>query len=209
MKTFILTLFCFILLLKTGYTQITISLFNGESISTHATRLEWKTMMEMKVDYFNVQRSDDGMYFQNVGQVDSKMTSTTNAYELNYDFTDASPIPGTSYYRLQIVNRNGFSKYSDVIHISSKQIEGIKIYPTIVSNINLFVETAKPIRNAKMEFFDLSGKKISETSWETLNGRQSVQPANNMRALATGTYLARLSSEGETLVNQLLIFQTH
>jgi len=166
-------------------------------------------MMEMKVDYFNIQRSSDGMHFENIGQMDSKMTTTTNAYELNYDFTDASAAPGTSYYRLQIVDRNGFSSYSDVIPISNRQIEGIKIYPTVVHNTNLFVETDKPIRNAKLEFFDLSGKKIGETNWETLNGRQSLQPVNNMKAVATGTYVARLSSHGETLVNQLLIFQTH
>jgi len=209
MKTLILVLFSFVLV-TTGYAQLlTISEFEGQSISTRATHLVWKTMMETKVDYFNVQRSDDGMHFQDIGQIDSKMTTTTNVYELEYDFTDASSVPGTSYYRLQVVARDGFSKYSDVIHISNKQIEGIKIYPTIVNNTNLFIETDKPIRNATLEFFDLSGKKIGETNWETLNGKQSLQPSNNMKALATGTYLARLSSHGETLVNQLMIFQTH
>jgi hypothetical protein len=209
MKTSLTILFTMILAV-TGYSQhLTISQFAGESLSSHDTRLIWKTMMEMKVDYFNVQRSTDGTHFENVGQIDSKMTTTTNAYELNYDFTDASAIPGTSYYRLQIVDRNGFSNYSDVIQISNRQIEGIKIYPTVVNNTNLFVETDKPIRNAKLEFFDLSGKKIGETNWETLNGKQSLQPVSNMRAVATGTYLARLSSNGETVVNQLLIFQTH
>lgn len=188
---------------------ITISQFAGESVNSHDTRLVWKTMMEMKVDYFNIQRSEDGMHFENIGQVDSKMSINTNVYELNYDFTDASAAPGTSYYRLQIVDRNGFSNYSDVIQISNRQIEGIKIYPTVVNNTNLFVETDKSIRNAKLEFFDLSGKKIGEANWDNLNGRQSVQPVSNMKAIATGTYLARLSSHGETLANQLLIFQTH
>ena len=142
-------------------------------------------------------------------RVDSKMNSTTNVYELEYDFTDASAGPGMSYYRLQIVSRDGYSYYSDVIHISNKQITGIKIYPTVVNNTNIFVETDKPIRNARLEFFDFSGKKIGETRWETLTGRQSLQPAANMKGLATGTYIARLSSQGETLMNQLLIFQTH
>ena len=68
------------------------------------------------------------------------------------------------------------ASYSDVIQISNRQIEGIKMYPTVVNNTNMFVETDKPIRNAKLEFFDMSGKKIGETTWETLNGRQSLQP---------------------------------
>jgi len=188
---------------------ITITQFNGESVNTHDTRLVWNTIMEAKVDYFNIQRSTDGVHFENIGQVESKMTSTTNDYELNYDFTDADAVPGTSYYRLQIVDRNGFSNYSDVIHISNKTIEGIKIYPTVINNTNLFVETDKSIKNAKLEFFDMTGKKIGETNWENLNGRQSLQPVSNMNSLATGTYVARLSSHGETILSQLLIFQKH
>jgi len=232
MKTSITILLALVLVSKTGYARsfapqanqttysskrtgggpvlsITLSQFEAQTISPYTTHIIWKTMMEMKVDYFNVQRSADGTNFQTIGQLDSKMTDSTSAYELNYDYTDASTLPGTSYYRLQIVDRNGFSNYSAVIHISNNQATGIKIFPTIVNNTNLFVETDKPIRNARLEFFDLSGKKIGETSWETLNGKQSLQPVTNMRAMATGTYLARLSAHGEILVNQLLIFQTH
>ncbi|MBS1599128.1 MAG: T9SS type A sorting domain-containing protein [Bacteroidetes bacterium] len=208
MKT-IFTLFFTLALAITGLSQITISQFTGQSVSSHDTHLIWKTMMETKIDYFNIQRSDDGMNFENIGQVDSKMSMNTNSYELNYDFSDANAVPGTSYYRLQIVSRNGFSNYSDVIQISNRQIEGIKIYPTVISNTNMFVETDKPIRNAKLEFFDLSGKKVGETNWEVLDGRQSLQPMSNMKAVATGTYVARLSSQGETIVSQLMIFQTH
>jgi len=182
--------------------------FNGEALPSQTNLLEWKTMMEMKVDYFNVQRSDDGMHFQNIGEVKSKMTDTTSVYELEYSYTDGSALPGISYYRLQIVDKNGNINYSNVIRLSNNQIHGLKIFPTVIHNTNYFVETEKPIRNAKLELFDMTGKKISETSWETLNGRQSVNPSNN-NSLSTGTYVARLSSGGETVLNQILIIQAH
>lgn len=188
---------------------LTLSQFNVQSQPAHTNLLEWKTMMEMKVDHYIVQRSDDGIHFQNLGIVHSKMTDSTHDYQLDYTYIDASPLPGTTYYRLQIVDESGNSNFSDIIRAINAQANGLKIYPTVVQNTNLFVETDKPIRNARLEIFDLSGKKLSETSWETLSGRQSLQPANNMSAIATGTYLARLSSQGQTLLNQLLIIQSH
>ncbi len=186
---------------------LTLTQFSGQSLTTQSNFLEWKTIMEMKVNYFAVQRSADGSHFQTIGQVYSKMTDTTHTYDLDYTFTDQSPLPGTSYYRLQIVDKTGASNYSDVIHLANNEIQGLKIFPTVIKNTNFFVETDKPLRNAKLELYDLSGKKLSETNWETLNGRQSVQPGNNM--LATGTYIARLSAHGETVLNQLLIIQSH
>ena len=224
MKTFTLILIT-IALANTGYTQssspadnqtsissaavfsVTLTQFIGQSLPTKSNFLEWKTIMEMKVNYFAVQRSADGSQFQTIGQIYSKMTDTTHTYDLDYTFTDQSPLPGTSYYRLQIVGKNGATKYSDVIHLSNNEISGLKIYPTVIHNTNFFVETDKTLKNAKLELYDLSGKKLSETNWETLNGRQSVQPGNNM--LATGTYVARLSAHGETVLNQLLIIQSH
>ncbi|PWT74498.1 MAG: hypothetical protein C5B59_11040 [Bacteroidetes bacterium] len=189
---------------------LTLSQFNAESLANHSTLLEWRTMMEMKVDFYIVQRGSDAIQFQNIGQIDSKMNDSTKVYELEYDYTDRSPLPGTSYYRLQIVDRSGFSKYSDVIMVTNNdQVHGIKIFPTVIQNTNFFVETDKTIKNAKLELFDLSGKKISETSWETLSGRQVLQPGNNKTYLATGTYVAHLSANGQTLVNQILIIQGH
>ena len=72
----------------------------------------------------------------------------------------------------------------------------------------VFVETDKNLYKAKIEFFDLSGKKISETSWETLNDRQIAQVSKS-GTLPTGTYVARLTSKGQNVKNQLVIIQSH
>jgi hypothetical protein len=59
-----------------------------------------------------------------------------------------------------------------------------------------------------LEFFDLSGKKISETYWESLSVRQNVQVSKS-GILPTGTYIARLTANGQNIKNQLVIVQTH
>ena len=57
-----------------------------------------------------------------------------------------------------------------------------------------------------MEFFDLSGNKISETNWSSLNGRQTVQVSKSGN-LPTGTYVARLTANGQNVKIQLVIVQ--
>jgi hypothetical protein len=57
-----------------------------------------------------------------------------------------------------------------------------------------------------MEFFDLSGNKISETNWSSINGRQNVQVSKSGN-LPTGTYVARLTANGQNVKSQLLIVQ--
>src|SRR5258706_391010 len=59
---------------------------------------------------------------------------------------------------------------------------------------------------SNMEFFDLMGKKISETVLENLNGRQNVQISKS-GVLPTGTYIARLTSNSQDIKTQLLIVQ--
>jgi hypothetical protein len=85
-------------------------------------------------------------------------------------------------------------------------ITGTRIYPTVVQSNTLFVESDKNLRDVKMEFFDLSGNKISETNWSSFNGRQSVQ-VSKAGSLATGTYVARLTTSGQNVKSQLVIVQ--
>jgi hypothetical protein len=72
----------------------------------------------------------------------------------------------------------------------------------------IFIESDKNLRSAKMEFFDLSGNKISETNWNTLSGRQNVQVSKS-GVLHTGTYVVRLTANGQNVKNQLVIVQSH
>jgi PA14 domain len=187
---------------------VTISSFTGAFEENHTVNLEWKTMMEAQIDHYEIERSEDGANFQYLASQNSKQNDSTHDYELAYDYTDTYPLSGTSYYRLRIVGKDGAMNYSAIVHVSNSQPAGIKIYPTVVQNSNLFIESGKTLKNARLEFFDLSGKKLGETDWETLSGRQTVQLSGRMSQLPTGTYLARLTANGQNVMNQLMIFQS-
>jgi hypothetical protein len=183
---------------------VTFAGFEGNLRSNHEVDLSWNTMMERDIDHYEVERSSDGLDFAEIGSLPCKTTINTNAYQLNYQFTDNSPLPGTSYYRIKVIGKDNYVNLSPIVQINNNQIQGIKIFPTVIQNNTVFVETDKTLRAARLEFFDLSGKKISETAWESLNGRQSCRVSGAYH-LPAGTYVARLTANGQSVKNQLVV----
>lgn len=188
--------------------NIVLTNFKGIFSTNQNVDLSWSTMMESNVDYFEIQRSGDGMNFEDIDSVQSQMKISTSVYQLQYNYVDTHPLLGTSYYRVQVVGKNGYINQSPVVQINNIRDDGTRIYPTLIQNNMVFVESDKNLREAKLEFFDLSGKKISETYWESLNVRQNVQVSKS-GFLPTGTYVARLTSNGQNVKNQLVIIQNH
>ena len=208
MKTILLSfalMFTGMLSYAGGTPAIVFKNFKGV-LDNQQIELSWATMMESGVDYFKIQRSGDGMNFFDIDQMDSKMTINTNDFQLNYQYADANPLPGTSFYRIQIIGKDGSTSQTPVVQILNNIITGTRIYPTVVQNNTVFVESDKNLREAKMEFFDISGNKISETNWSTLNGRQIVY-VSKAGNLPSGTYVARLTANGQNVKSQLVIVQ--
>ena len=188
--------------------NIVLTNFKGLFSENQDVDLSWSTMMESNIEYFEIQRSGDGMNFEDIDSVMSQMNITTNVYQLQYNYTDTHPLMGTSYYRVKVVGKNGYINQSPVVQIINIPSVGTRIYPTLIQNNMVFVESDKNLRGAKLEFFDLSGKKISETDWENLNVRQNVQVSKS-GILPTGTYIARLTANGQNIKNQVVIVQSH
>ncbi len=168
--------------------------------------VSWATMMESNIDHYEIQRSSDGIDFQNIDSIASKMQITTNEYQLQYSYSDKHPLTGISYYRIKIIGRNGMTNQSIILQITNDIRLTTRFFPGIVQNNIINVETDKIIRTAKIEFFDLKGKKISETNLTNLSVRQTVEISRS-GTLVSGTYVARLTSDGQQIKTQLIIVQ--
>ena len=189
--------------------SINLSNFRGSCKDQYVVDLSWATVMERDVDHFDVLRSGDGIHFDKIDTVDSKMTINTSDYQLNYSYTDSHPLSGTTYYKIRVVGKNGGVNQSPVIQINiMKTGEVTKFYPTLIQNNFIYVESGKTLRAAKLEVFDLSGKKISETNWPVLNGKENAQISTS-GSVPSGTYVIRLTASGETVKTQLVIVQSH
>jgi len=203
MKTIILS----IALITTSTFAFAGILKNFKGVFTdQQVNLSWATMMESGVDYYEIQRSGDGVNFMDVDRIESKMTISTDDFQLNYQYSDTHPLKGTSFYRVKVVNRDGSASQTAVVQINISVVTGTKMYPTVIHSNILYVESDKTLSDVKIEIFNLSGYKVSETNWSTLNGRQTVQ-LSETGSLPKGMYVAKLMVNGENLQSQMLMVQ--
>lgn len=72
--------------------------------------LHWSTLTEINSDYYGVERSLDGLSWQQIGSVNAAGFSQA---QLDYSFVDASPFNGINYYRIRQVDTDGAEKYSE------------------------------------------------------------------------------------------------
>ena len=144
--------------------------------------LTWSTASETNNKGFDIERSRDGETFQSIGTV--KAIGKAG----NYNFTDAVPF-ATSYYRLKQVDFDGTETYSKVVSVANKGGKSLKVYPTLVSNGFLAVDT----EGGDYSIYNIVGQQV-----------QSGKTAQRLdvSALAKGTYFLKVGTEHAQFVKQ-------
>ncbi|HEV7780316.1 MAG TPA: T9SS type A sorting domain-containing protein [Chitinophagaceae bacterium] len=75
--------------------------------------LLWKVTAQVNVNHYEIQRSSDGIHFDNIGQI----PALAAGIDLAYIFNDANPPFGFIYYRVRSVDNDLRSKFSSIIKI--------------------------------------------------------------------------------------------
>ena len=155
--------------------------FNGESHSK-GTLLKWSTATEKNNDYFDVERSHNGVEFQKIGQV----TGMGNSQIINYyHFTDVNPPNNVSYYRLKQNDANKEYAYSKVISIRKK---------TAMSNINLYPNPVKDVVFMKDVFGNFNYKIVNVNGAVAQSGRSTTNSIS-VSALSNGVYYLMINEQ--------------
>jgi hypothetical protein len=91
-------------------------------------RVDWATVAEINNDYFVVERSKDGNYWESIGQV--KGAGNSNVL-IDYTYYDNNPYSGISYYRLTQVDFDGTSSTTHMVAVDNKLTDDAEItyYP--------------------------------------------------------------------------------
>ena len=90
---------------------VTFTAFSGRQ-EGNSIVLEWATMSEKDNDYFEIERSIDGVNFVTIGYVDGAGDSDRR---IDYTFSDNAPEQGWLYYRLSQVDFDGTRAYADKV----------------------------------------------------------------------------------------------
>lgn len=121
-----------------------------------AAELMWATASEVNNDYFDIERSSDGLDFESIGILSGAGTFEN---ESNYSFTDHNPLTGKSYYRIKQVDFDGSFDYSDILVLRKSDINELKVYPNPTQGI---VNLSLPEADMNIEIWDVQGKKVGE-----------------------------------------------
>jgi hypothetical protein len=166
--------------------------------------LFWQTASELENDYFEVQRSVDGVEYEVLGRVQGNGTSNRTH---NYFFGDTQPQIGINYYRLKQVDFDGNSSYSEVRRISfdgSVRL-ALRVYPnpTEVSNLN-FQVSGKPAVETRVRLLDLQGRVHFQKVY-TDGGDVVEDTAYISSSLPAGVYLMEVVQDNQRVVDRVVI----
>ena len=105
-------------------------LYFQAEVNERYNHLTWSTASEDNNDYFNIEKTQDGVIFNNIATVNGAGNSNT---QLNYEYDDFEIMDNICYYRLKQTDYDGKFKYHNLISVDNR----IKMR-IIVKVINLY-----------------------------------------------------------------------
>ncbi len=131
-------------------------------------QLDWTVHSEVNLSHYEIERSADGRNFAPIGQVIAINTSG----EKTYGFFDVNPLSGTNFYRLENVDIDATSKYSNIIRVSlDKNMVGIQLYPNPVTNGTISLQSAALSKgNYIIRLYNIAGQQVHTSNFFHLGG---------------------------------------
>ena len=107
---------------------VELSSFEGK-VLPEGHLLSWTTETETNSSFFELQRSPDALHFAQLTRVEAAGNSS---FPLAYSWLDKDAPAGDTYYRLKVVDEDGSSAYSGVLHLAKAHSEKICISPVLL-----------------------------------------------------------------------------
>lgn len=156
-------------------------------LSQGAIHLKWLTANEYNVKGFSVERSADGRQFSLLGSVDA-----LNKSEANYNFSDNSPLKGSNYYRLIMIDKDGKQRTSEIITVNTTRSSQVSVFPNPVNGVmNVTHNTA--ISGASIKIMTTNGQIVKTFPVQ----RGATQSKLEVADLIRGNYLVVFENNGE------------
>ena len=164
-------------------------------------RLRWTTASEYNNAYFSVQKSEDGIHFVDIDNINAYGNSNNTKH---YSTVDFSPKEGVNYYRLVQVDQDLNETYSKILKVNytfKKALPNqVKVYPNPVIN-NITVSFEEEVTGGEVVVGDMMGN--------TLYTEQVYAPTKQIKldlsAFTNGTYIVYVYGLNGKLTGKKLI----
>lgn len=153
------------------------------------TIVSWETASELNNDYFIIERSNDGLNYEESGRVESLNGNSNTAQQ--YKFLDTTALEGVSYYRLKQVDINGRYTYSSIVrhYCGEAVMSSIKVYPNPSSNY-VILDISGLSGDKEVTWYNTHGQVVLQS--EKLNKETDINKIFDISQLAQGAYLLQL-----------------
>lgn len=181
--------------------------FSGKE-KNNTAQLDWSISVNSDPDHFDLERSIDGTNFAKINTVRGT-AGQNNGTSVSYSFTDATPLPGKSLYRLKMIDLSGAVTYSNsaLIDIAAGNKNEIKVFPTVVTSNTISVNTSYSLNNATVYLTDLTGKPLSNQKYGKLAAGQTINFSLAATQNTRGMYLIHITDNDQSVSTQKILIQ--
>lgn len=160
--------------------------------------LHWRFNPDEASYVFEIERSSNGRNFNRIHTI-TPQTETENTFQ----FTDISPLPGTSFYRIHHLDHSGNSSYSNVVAVSddspSLSLEVSRAHPAgDVLSVNLQTTLGQEVQ---LSLISLDGKIHFRQPYNIHEGNNRI--LLDVSHLSAGMYILQLQGKNTYLTHRL------
>jgi hypothetical protein len=158
--------------------------------------LKWKTASEENLLQFEIEYSEDGRYYRNLGFILARNSINGDFYE----FEHAVTYTDSAFYRLKIVDNNRRWMYTTPVLFHVNNTTAFMIYPSVVTThvLNLFLKDPFNF----LEVVTMSGEIILKQNLSGKTGRINVPLSSN---LSPGAYIVKLRDYDRSFIQKIII----
>jgi Secretion system C-terminal sorting domain len=150
-------------------------------------QLAWSTSYEQNNHYFLVQRSADGQQFSTIDTTAATDSATGSAYS----YTDAHPLAGANYYRLDQVDQDGTGTYSPIrlVNLVAASAE-LQLSPN-PADATVYLEMGGKVSGSlQVRLLDVQGKALR--NWVIQKTAGNWNQALDVSGLPAGSYFIQV-----------------
>lgn len=176
-------------------------------LDENIVKLSWATASELNNDYFTIERSSDGIHFEEILR---QKGAGNNTFTLYYSAEDVNPLNGYNYYRLKQTDYDGHFTYSDVETVKFKvkaeeepDLKIISVAPNPFSenfNINF---TSKKAMEIDIMLINSNGQMVAKNKIQTTEGFNTYEFTDNYN-LNKGVYFLYIVYDGQKITQKII-----
>jgi hypothetical protein len=145
--------------------------FTAKNENDHRVLLDWTTENEVNMQGYHIERSADGINWENIGFVPGKSSNAVNTY----NWYDYNPLTGKSHYRLKMTDADGRSKYSWMVSVEmTEKTNNFRVLPNPVRNHATVEFTANANDAVTVQLINMQGRVLLSRSLTAHAGTNKV-----------------------------------